>query len=82
LAARLLAGARGRLGSAQLELRGRERLVAGFGPERTLRRGYSITRSADGRLVTDARQVAVGQRLVTQLAAGTIASRVEPVAEE
>jgi exodeoxyribonuclease VII large subunit len=43
-------------------------------PAETLRRGWSITRGADGRLVTDPAQVAPGERLVTRLAGGELTS--------
>jgi exodeoxyribonuclease VII large subunit len=80
-AVRLVSALRGRLHAAELDLSGRERLIAGLGPERTLRRGYSVTRLADGRLLTGAGQVRAGDLLVTQLATGRMASRVETAEE-
>ena len=46
-------------------------------PVRTLARGWTITRTVDGRLVRSAADVDVGDELVTMLAAGTTRSRVE-----
>lgn len=45
-------------------------------PLATLSRGYSITRTQDGRLVTDAHQLSVSDQLTTQLADGVVHSRV------
>lgn len=73
---RVLGAARGRLGAAAARLEGRERLVAGLSLERALARGFSVTRSAAGRVVRSPAQVAPGERLETQVAAGSIASRV------
>jgi exonuclease VII large subunit len=47
-----------------------------------LERGYSITRAANGQTVRRAADAAVGDQLVTELATGRIASRVETVEEE
>lgn len=46
-------------------------------PLATLERGYSITTTPDGRILDDASQVAVGDRVATQLASGKIACLVE-----
>ena len=45
-------------------------------PEATLRRGFSITRSAGGRVLTSASQVNKGDQIFTQLAEGEIESKV------
>ncbi len=45
-------------------------------PARTLARGWSITRTADGHLVRHPDQVSTGETLVTTLAGGTTHSRV------
>jgi exonuclease VII large subunit len=47
-----------------------------------LERGYTITRTTGGRIVRSATDVAVGDELITELAAGRVASRVESVEEE
>jgi exodeoxyribonuclease VII large subunit len=77
LAWRLAGAARARLATAAERLEGRARLIASLGPASTLGRGFSITRTAAGELVRRPEQVAAGTRLVTELAGGTLASRVE-----
>jgi exodeoxyribonuclease VII large subunit len=46
-------------------------------PLNVLSRGYSLTRTADGRLVRDPAQVQPGEVIQTRVAAGEIVSRVE-----
>jgi len=53
-----------------------ERLCRQLSPERTLRRGFSITRGEDGKVLRAPSQAAPGSRLRTQLADGVIKSRV------
>ena len=53
-----------------------ERLNA-LSPLATLKRGYSISRKTDGEVLTDAKQVSVGDRIEVQLAQGHLACRVE-----
>lgn len=45
-------------------------------PLNVLARGYSLTRTADGRVVRDAAAVGPGETIVTQLAAGVVESQV------
>jgi exodeoxyribonuclease VII large subunit len=54
-----------------------ESVLSALSPEATLRRGFSITRSADGRMLTSASQVAKGDRILTQLADGEIEAEVK-----
>jgi exodeoxyribonuclease VII large subunit len=49
----------------------------GLDPVAVLERGYSITRSADGAVVRDAKRVAPGERLHTTLARGWVESEVK-----
>lgn len=51
--------------------------VTALDPARTLARGWSITRRDDGSLVRNADELRPGDVLVTTLAAGQVASRVE-----
>ncbi len=69
--------ARGRLRTAELILGGLERLSRGLAPERILARGFSITRSAEGRAIRRPEEVAAGERITSETAGGTLASRVE-----
>ena len=57
---------------------GIEAHVRALDPRRTLARGWSITRDASGRVVRSARDVAPGDRLVTTLVDGEVASTVAP----
>ena len=51
-------------------------------PLATLKRGYSISRKADGGVLTDAEQVSVGDRIEVQLAQGHLACRIEEFLSE
>lgn len=62
----------------RLELAGRTLRLAG--PERILRLGFSIT-LVNGRVVRSVADIRPGERLVTRLADGEVASRVERVDE-
>jgi exodeoxyribonuclease VII large subunit len=77
LAARLALAGRGRIAAEELRLQGLARLAAGLSPKSTLRRGFSITRDAGGRVLRDAAAVTPGSELVTELAAGSVRSRAE-----
>jgi exodeoxyribonuclease VII large subunit len=53
-------------------------LIEGLSPLNVLARGYSLTTREDGHTVLrDADQVVAGERIVTRLSRGSIASRVE-----
>ena len=54
------------------------RLLHSFSPEKTLKRGYSITRTKDGQVIKHAAALKAGAVLLTQLADGQVASRVAP----
>ena len=82
LGERIAAAARGRLREGRARVEGLGRLATQLGPERTLARGFSITRDAAGALLRDPARVAAGQRITTHLAGGTLASRVVAMEEE
>lgn len=73
----LVASARARIAARVAELQGWERLRIGLAPGRTLARGFSITRDSSGRAVRKPTDVEPGDRLTTELAEGTLSSRVE-----
>ncbi len=50
--------------------------LAGLDPAAVLARGYSITRDAAGRVLTDAGALAAGERITTSLARGWVESEV------
>jgi exodeoxyribonuclease VII large subunit len=56
--------------------------LSALSPEATLKRGFSITRDADGRVVTSAASVKPGDSLRTILADGAIDSEVSGVPKE
>ena len=74
---RIAGSGRGRLREARATIQGMERLCTQLSPERTLERGFSLTRSAAGILLRDPSQVAVGDLVTTRLAGGNLTSRVE-----
>jgi exodeoxyribonuclease VII large subunit len=69
--------ARGALRLAGSRLEGASSRARILDPQRTLERGYSITRRADGALVRSAGAAPAGERIVTRVADGVISSRVE-----
>ncbi len=77
LAQRLVDLARSRLRLAGAVLEGKERLFRELSPERLLERGFSITRGTDGKVLQDPGSTRPGDRITTQLAGGTLESRVE-----
>ncbi len=79
---RLVRRAPGLLTAADRELDLAEARLAVLDPVTLLRRGWSITRDATGRAVRSADELAPGAVLVTQLANGTVTSRVEQPRQE
>lgn len=77
LAARIGPMALAHLDRGAERLAGIARLCAAHDPARVLAAGYSITRDAAGAIVRSPGQVAVGDRLLTSVAGGTLTSRVE-----
>jgi exodeoxyribonuclease VII large subunit len=77
LGERIAGTARGRLRETRATVQGMERLCTQLSPERTLERGFSLTRGPGGILLRDPAQVAAGDLVTTRLAGGTLTSRVE-----
>jgi exodeoxyribonuclease VII large subunit len=77
-ARRLAALAPRALADAERSLGAREARVHALDPARTLARGWSITRTADGRVVRSPSEVAAGEVLVTQVRDGSLRSTVTP----
>jgi exodeoxyribonuclease VII large subunit len=69
------------LTSAAASLQRAESVVRAVHPDRTLARGFSITRTGDGQLLRRP-DVSAGTALVTQLAGGTVHSTVTDRDEE
>jgi exodeoxyribonuclease VII large subunit len=80
-AERICGAARGHVREARATLQGLERLAAQLDPQRTLERGFSITRDGGGRLLRQPAQVESGAVLVSRLAGGVLRSRVEAGAQ-
>lgn len=57
----------------------RRAVLEAYDPRRQLARGWTLTRTADGRLVGDVADLAAGDVLVTTFATGTAASTVTEV---
>ncbi len=53
--------------------------LAALSPQATLQRGFSITRTSDGKVITSASQVKSGDRIRTQLAKGSLETDVKKV---
>ena len=66
----------------QRHLDGLDVQVRAFDPERTLARGWSITRTAAGRLVRSPSDARVGDMLLTTVAGGRVTSVVQQQPEE
>lgn len=77
LGRRLAAAARGHLRQVRTGLDGLARVCSQLAPERTLERGFSITRTGAGVLLRHPGAVAAGESLLTRTAGGVVRSRVE-----
>jgi len=73
----VLRGARQRLGQERARINSFAKVAAAVDPGNTLRRGFSITRDADGKVIKSSGQVKADERIFTALAEGEIVSRVE-----
>lgn len=73
---RLLRGAFLPVRRAARQMEAHRRLCEQLSPERTLARGFSLTRRADGRLVRSVGDVAPDAELLTRVRGGAIRSRV------
>jgi exodeoxyribonuclease VII large subunit len=76
LGARLASAAARRLDQFGAQLERLKASLASLNPSAVLERGYSLTRNAQGEVVSDAARVAQGERLTTTLARGWIESEV------
>lgn len=66
-----------RLDLARQQLAALDRQLQTLSYRSTISRGFSVTRTADGRIIRSAAQLQPGQMLRTELADGEVASRVE-----
>ena len=73
---RIVAAARGHLREAEARIGGIARLAHELAPERTLERGFSVTRNAAGRALRHPGDAPPGETLNTRLAGGVLTSTV------
>ena len=78
-AARVERGARRRLDDHGDRAAARRAVLEAYDPRRQLARGWTLTRTAEGRLVRDAGELSAGDALVTTFASGTATSTVTEV---
>ena len=71
-----------RTGGAQASLAAAADALRALSPAATLERGYAVARLADGTVVRDPSQAAVGDALTVTVARGTLATRVEDATKE
>ena len=77
LGERVVAAARGHLRESRATVQGMERLTVQLAPERTLERGFSLTRDAAGAILRHPDQARAGDLITTRVSGGTLESRVE-----
>ena len=77
LVERLAAAAAARVRQAGAALEAQVRLCHALAPQRLLERGFSITRDGEGAIVRDPRSLRIGDLITSELAAGSLRSRVE-----
>jgi exodeoxyribonuclease VII large subunit len=74
---RIAAQAEASLRERKAVVEGWQRLCRQLSPRQTLVRGFSITRDSRGNLLRHPRQVAAGEKIISQLAGGDLVSQVE-----
>ena len=79
LGQRCIQASRFRLQGSRLKLESLEARLAALDPVLQLRRGYTLTYTADGRLVRSVADVQRGDRLTTRLADGSVESVADSV---
>lgn len=77
VAERVAAQAGASLREKRAVLEGWQRLCGQLSPERTLERGFSVTRDSKGNLLRHPTQVVAGERITSHLAGGELVSQVE-----
>lgn len=66
-----------RRSTAENRLSEKQKRLDALSPERLLERGYSVSRTADGRLIRSVADVQVGDIIHTQVRDGIVQSRIE-----
>ena len=78
----VVTSARHRLKAQTIAVKAHERLCRQLSPQRTLERGFSLTRTAAGELVRRSGQAPAGTEIVTRLATGRLTSTVTTAADD
>jgi len=76
IAARIVVSQRHSIAAARLRLDSVEARIRALDPVNAMRRGWSITRTADGSIVRSLNQVEIGTGLTTRVADGTLSSTI------
>jgi len=77
LAERIAVQAAASLREKRAVVEGWQRLCRQLSPERTLERGFSVTRDSKGKLLRQPEEVVAGERITSHLAGGVLVSQVE-----
>ncbi|MFH1353914.1 MAG: exodeoxyribonuclease VII large subunit [bacterium] len=67
---------RNRLQTTQQKIIQLQRMLGSLSPQQTLKRGYSITRGADGKILKDVTKITIKDTITTQLSEGLVNSSV------
>lgn len=65
--------------SKRVTLNGYKRMIDNFDPVNTLKRGFSITRTQDGKVLKDIGFIHPGEKLTTEVAGGVITSEIKKI---
>jgi exodeoxyribonuclease VII large subunit len=72
----LKAAARARVEAEHRRLKSYQRIIEIAHPKNTMRRGFSVTRTADGRILRGVSQAGVGREITTEVVDGNVRSKV------
>ncbi len=78
---RLVRMAENRITAERLKLKNFDQVVAILHPNNTLKRGFSITRTQDGQLIRQAKDIKVQQQIVTEFVSSIVTSEVKSIKE-
>jgi len=73
---RLVAGLKNNLMQANDKINNLKNLLKSFNPERVLARGYSMTLSADGKVIKSSSDITINETVTTKLSKGKFDSKI------
>ena len=82
LAQRISGSATTTVSHCALKLEGYEARLRLLDPINTMKRGWSITRGADGKVITDLKSVKPGEKITTEVVGGSIDSTIDSVSKD